>query len=574
MKKSIIKSILFLTIASLLGACGESFLEEEPKGFLGESNLQNEEGINAALVGAYALLDGMNIDGANTWSANPQNWIFGSVPSDDAYKGSEQTDFAEMTQLEIYQWSAGNSIMNDKWVSSYEGVVRANSTIRLLGGADLPDAVRDNLEGQARFLRAYYHFELYKVWGNVPYFTEADEDFVKSNEGVDPLGDAIADMTAAVNLLPATQDDAGRATKDAARAMLGKFYMYKYGESGSAADASSTKDNLDPVVASRALTPCFKDMFHTSTENNPAMIFSVQSSINDGGNSRNANWLNQLAFPAGSSFGCCGFHQPSQDLVNAYKVDANGLPMFDNYNDSELDPSTDAVDPRIDLTIGRDNVPYWDWDIHDASWIRDRAFSGPYSPKKFTHYKADPVSTGGWNNNAYNGINFSIIRLADAMLLLAEAEVILGNLSAAEDLVNAIRERAGNCAQGPFVDGGGAAVITDDINDPGIEWANYDVQPYPAGTFASNGSEFAMNAVRWERRLELALEGHRFFDLRRWGIAAEVLNKYTEYAAKTRSYYADAATYEARHRWYPIPTIQINANTRNGEQILKQNTGW
>src|SRR5690606_16725468 len=167
------------------------------------------------------------------------------------------------------------------------------------------------------------------------------------------------------------------------------------------------------------------------------------------------------------------------------------------------------------------------------------------------------------------------------------SEVLEGNLGSAEVLVNMIRERAGNCAQGeafridykdladPTDDDttavAGKDVIVADIDNPLITWANYEVQTYPTGTFESEGPEFAMEAVRWEGRLELALEGHRLFDLRRWGTAEEVLNAFTEKAAETRTYYENAETYTAKHRWYPIPTTQILANTRNGVQLIKQN---
>jgi hypothetical protein len=583
MKKSIIYNLVFML---LLWACSSSFLEEPPRGFLAESQLESEAGVNTALLGAYSLLDGMNLDNNNTWSANPWNWQFGTITSDDSYKGSEQTDFPEMTQLEIYQWTSGNAIMNDKWVQSYEGVNRANSTLKLLAKVtDISDADKKRIEGESRFLRAYYHFELYKVWGNVPYFTEEDEEFIKSNVGVDPLGDAIKDVEAAVPLLPATQAQRGRVDQFAAKAFLGKLYMYL-----ETPDAAKAKAQLDPVVNAKSLAPCLKDIFQTATENHEEALFSVQASTNDGGNSRNANWLNQLAFPAGPAFGCCGFMQPSQDLVNAYKVGADGLPEldFDTFDDADLDPENDFVDPRIDLTIGRDGVPFLDWGVHAPNWIRDRAFSGPYSPKKHIHYKAEPVSTGGWNNNANNGINYPVIRLADAILLLAEAEVLLGNVPRAEELVNMVRVRAGNCAQGAWVkvpDGAdegdapdetfsGTEVIASkaDINGSHNDWAKYKVEPYPTGTLTA---ENAMAAVRYERRLELALEGHRFFDLRRWKIAAQVLNNFVTKTKASRSYYNDAATYdETKHRWFPIPQNQINANTIGGEQILKQHPQW
>src|SRR5690606_32709495 len=132
---------------------------------------------------------------------------------------------------------------------------------------------------------------------------------------------------------------------------------------------------------------------------------------------------------------------------------------------------------------------------------------------------------------------------------------------------------------GPITNGAGDAitgtdVIIDDIDSPTITWANYEVKPYPLGTFAAQGTDYAMNAVRWERRLELALEGHRLFDLRRWGIAAEVLNAFTAKAAQSRTYYENAETYTEKHRWYPIPTTQILANTKGGEQLIKQNPGY
>lgn len=577
-RKYLIYSSFIVLALAVGGACSSSFLDEKPQGFLSEETLKSEDGVDAALIGAYSLLDGMNLDDNNTWSANPWNWILGSVPTDDAYKGSEQTDFPEITQIEIYQWSAGNAIMNDKWVQSYEGIKRANNTLKLMAETEgIAEEKQKTIEGEARFLRAYYHFELYKVWGNVPYFTEADgEKYIKSNVGVTPLADAIADVEAAIPLLPETQKERGRVDRFAARAFLGKMYLYQ--DNVDAGVAAKAKEQLDIVVDAKKLAPCLKDVFQVPGENHEEVLFSVQASTNDGGNSRNANWLNQLAFPAGPVFGCCGFHQPSQDLVNAYKVDEDGLPDmdFDTSNDADFNATVDFVDPRIDLTIGRDGVPFLDWGVHAPNWIRDRNFSGPYSSKKHIHYKTDGTTSGGWNNNAYNGINYPIIRLADAILLLAEAEVILGNLDKAEELVNKIRIRARGCAQGPASDDiTGPDVITDDIKDGGITWAKYEVRPYPDGTFEANGPEFARNAVRMERRLELALEGHRFFDLKRWGIAADVLNKFVEKTKASRTYYSDADTYDnIKHRWYPIPQAQIEANTVNGERILKQNDPW
>jgi hypothetical protein len=340
---------------------------------------------------------------------------------------------------------------------------------------------------------------------------------------------------------------------------------------------AQAKAMLDPIVNATALSPCQRDVFEYESENDPEALFSVQMSLSNDAQARNSNWLNQLAQPniSGGVTTCCGFHQPSQNLVNAFKVDANGLPLLDTFNDAPLDPDDDVVDPRLDLTVGRDDVPYWDWAIHGPSFIRSRSYSGPYSPKKMQPYNTSPLVAGGWNGKANNGVNVPIIRLADAMLLLAEAEVQLGNLGRAEELVNMIRVRAAGCAQGPLATG--SASVLNDINSGLITWADYDVKPYPVGTFVDEGADFARKAVRFERRLELALEGHRFFDIRRYddmepGYAANLLNAFT--ADVERGYYEEAEAYEAKHRWFPFPTQQVQLSIVNGEPTLKQNEGW
>ncbi len=594
MKKSIIiQSALVLAVLSTIWSCKDSFLDLNPQGSISNADLSNEIGVENALIGAYSMLDGYNLNDQNQWTADPVNWIMGSVPSDEAYKGSEQGDIGEITEIETYQWSAGNSMLNQRWLQYYEGIKRCNSTIVLLTDTEgIPSATAQRIEGEARFLRAYYHFELFKAWGNVPYYTDEDlrnNEFNKSNENVDPLGDAIADVQEAVNLLPDEQADGGRVNKKAAQAYLGKLLLYN-------GDHAGAKTQFDPVVNSTSLAPCLRDLFHTTTENHEEALFSVQMSASTDAQARNGNWLNQLAYPQDGGFGCCGFHQPSQNLVNSYKVDANGLPLLDDFNDSDLDPENDVVDPRLDLTVGRDDVPYLDRGYHSPTWIRSREYSGPYSPKKNKPFSTEPIPGGGWNGAANNGVNVPIIRLGDVILMLAECEVELGNLDRAEELVNMIRERAGNCAQGPIyqidnygtpsadtlkdADGNyqivntGADAITDDLSNPEIGWATYDVQEYPAGTFTANGADFAREAVQFERKLELALEGHRFADLQRWGVAAEVLNQYIAEEQSKRPYLASAATYAEKHRWFPIPTIQIQLSRTAEGQALQQNPGW
>jgi hypothetical protein len=320
------------------------------------------------------------------------------------------------------------------------------------------------------------------------------------------------------------------------------------------------------------LEETFHNVFAVQHDNGPETILAYQASSNDGNpNGNNGNYSDRLNFPhSGSPLGCCGFHQPSQNLVNVFQVDANGLPLLDgSWNDAEaadITPTT-PVDPRLDWTTGRDGVPYLDWGIHEAGWIRARQFAGPYSPKKTIYEKnSGAMSAVGWQNTQLHSMNFHILRYADVMLMLAEAEVEVGSLENARSLVNEIRLRAGQSAQGP--DGGDVQVSIDDAS---ITWANYQI-----GTYDSPWTDqaAAREAVRMERRLELAMEGHRLFDLKRWGIAKDVLNAYVTKEKTRREYLSAAVTFEDRHMLYPLPITQIELSTVDGVEQLAQNPGW
>jgi len=586
MKKSIIyRGSFFALVFAAAWACSDSFLNRKPLGVYDQNALSNKAGTEAQLIATYHMLSGYNLDNQNTWASNPVNWVFGSIDTDDAYKGSESTDDpGGFTATETYNWSAGMINLTDKYVPSYEGVRRANTTITLLAASkDVSDADKARIRGEALFLRAWFHFELYKVFTNVPYYRENDYgDYKKTNVGVDVVAECITDMTEAIGLLPATQSDVGRVNQISAAAFLGKLYMFKN-------DYANAKIQFAKVLAARTLNPCFKTVFTMSGENTSESIFSVQANINDNNQARNANWLNQLAYPVGpaGSFGCCGFHQPSQNLVNAFRVNGAGLPLNDNSSDQIPGPA-DLVDPRLDLTVGRDGVPYYDWGVHAASWIRSRSYSGPYSPKKYMQYKSDPASNGGWNANATSAVNVQLIRLSDVMLMMAEADVETGDLAGATALVNQVRTRAAGCAQGPAT--GSNDVIISNLAGASA-YAAYKVSPYPS-TFAS--ADIAREAVRLERRLELALEGHRFFDLKRYTkmdpaysptdinhfYMKKVLDNFTATESSrantvtNRPYLAGAAKIEEKHLSFPLPSNQVQLGLEGGKSTLVQNPGW
>jgi hypothetical protein len=572
--------------AGLIIGCSDSFLDGPPQGSLDEVTLSNPAGVEANLIASYRVLGGW-FAGVGGWGAASSNWPFGSITSDDAYKGSENLDQPDANDLELYLWSlpGAHNYLNDKWRSQWEGVSRTNSTIRLLNTvlANDPGAMgpvqANGIRGEALFLRAHYHFEAWKIWGNVPYYKEDDTDFRKSNVGVDVIANVLADLDEAINLLPDTprNGEVGRVTRWTARAYKGRVQAYTNDWQGALTTLREVR-NSGPY----ALEQNYHRVWTGFAEfaNGPETILAFQASANDGNpEGDNANWGERLNFPhGGSPFGCCGFHQPSHNLVNFFRTDANGLPLPltqpNNWNtigtNLTAEVSADLpLDPRLDWTVGRDGVPYKDWGAHASGWIRDPSFGGPYSPKKNVHEQASGAESAvGWVPTQLNSVNLHLYRYADMLLLLAEAEVEVGSLENAREIVNQIRARAAAGAQGPGTDAGSISVP---IDHPSITWADYRVGLYEQ-PWANQAT--AREAVRIERRLELAMEGHRYFDLRRWGQLQDVLNSYVQTERARIPNLQSAGSLENRHQWYPIPNIQIQLSRVDGQDRLVQNDGW
>ena len=556
-----------------------------PQGKLDERSIRTRAGVEGTLIAAYRSLD-CTTSTSSDWGCAASNWVWGSVASDDAYKGSEATDQPPIDQIEEFHWQTPDAqdYLNTKWRATYEGVVRANATLRLLkevqeqSPTEIPAADAAGIAGEAIFLRAHYHFEAWRMWGNIPYYREDDTDPRKANESsAAVVADLLKDLDSAIVLLPATprMDQKGRATKWTAMAYKGRVQVY----AGQWAAALTT---LRDVQASGvyALETSFDHVWtgFKEFENGKETIFAYQASANDGEPSgNNANWGERLNFPhSGSHFGCCGFHQPSQNLVNFYQVDGSGLPLAltdPNWNARNTNftaaDNTVPVDPRLDWTVGRDGVPFKDWGPHQPGWIRAPAYGGPYSAKKNIHEKASGAESNvGWVNTQLNSVNIHLFRYADLLLMLAEAEVEAGSLENARTIVNEIRTRAGVKVQGP---GTNSLNIAVPLGDPSVTWANYQIGTYNSPWTDQN---FARTAVRYERRLELAMEGQRFFDLRRWGIFQQVLNDYLAVEKNRRLYLAQAQPVTERHHLYPIPSRQIELSKVNGTPQLQQNPGW
>jgi len=598
-------AVLMLSVAGMYGC--QNFLDDAaaPQGTLNSESLANLAGVQGSLIAAYRSLDCNNAT-ANDWGCAASNWVWGSSTSDDAYKGSEATDQPPIDQIEEFHWDNADAegYLNTKWRSMYEGVVRANATLRLLKSVqtsnpteiDAPTAA--NIEGQALFLRAHYHFEAYRMWGNIPYYKEDDEDFRKANgDTTAALTAILADLDAAITKLPASQGaDKGRATSWTAKAYKGKVQVY-------AKDWTGAKTTLTDVVNNGpyALETSFDHVWtgFQTLQNGPETIFAYQASANDGEPSgNNANYGERLNFPhSGSPFGCCGFHQPSQNIVNSFLVDASGLPLelsnpggWNASNANFVGGNLAPVDPRIDWTVGRDDVPFKDWGMHAAGWIRAPAYGGVYSPKKNVDEKASNAeSTVGWVPTQLNNVNIHIYRFAEAMLLLAEADVETNDLAGARTLVNLIRTRAGAKVQGCGLPSDATAAAAEvakwpvcagdtrmavNMGDP-HPWANYQIGLY--GPFASQAA--ARAAVHMEEKLELAMEGQRFFNLRRYPPSngddyITVMNAYIAVEKTRRSQLNAAEAVVAKHRWFPIPEIQRELSKVGDVSRLTQNAGW
>lgn len=435
------------------------------------------------------------------------------------------------------------------------------------------------------------------MWGKIPYYYETDTDYRKPNDlSVTAVGQAIiTDLNTAIGLLPATprNGEVGRATSWTATAYKGRVQVYL----GLWSDALTT---LRAVQTSGvyALEASYDRVWTAFPQfaNGKETIFAYLASVNDGEpNGQNGNWGETLNFPhGGSPFGCCGFHQPSQNLANFYATDAaTGLPKaftspatWNNRDSVWVASITDTLDPRIDWTIGRDRVPYKDWGMHDTLWIRSRSYGGRYSPKKNAHEKSSgQQSQVGWNAAQLNSVHIHLYRYADMLLMLAEAEVEAGTIANAQAIVNQIRTRAGVTGQGCGAGSTNTALVAryptcagDDriavpLTDASIRWATYRVGLY---TTPWPDVATAREAVRLERRLELGMEGQRFFDLRRYGeaTATATINGYLTKELTRRTYKTAQAPYESRNNFYPIPQIEIDLSKVAGADRLTQNPGW
>ena len=567
--------ILNIAVAIFLLAstsCNESFLEPSPQGQLTSSQLNSSNGVEQLLIGAYGMLNGNRSGTWGNYASAPSQWLFGEVVADDAHKGSASDDITSMKKKKKMVPNSTNDQLETLWIRSYEGVASCNSVLRALvtlqagDGEKFGDQRAKEIEAEAKMLRAHYYFLLRRAFVKVPYIDEkaATADAAVTPNDTDVYPQIQADIEFAIANLPSgkTKGDVGRMNKAIAQAYLGKVLLYQNKQPEALTLFQTVMSALPDLTA----IP-FENNFQTETENGPEAIFAVQHAV-DGSVNENANVGDMLGGYYGNApVTCCGFYQPTIDLVNAFKVDANGLPMLDNsYRTnpyiSDLQAAGDKsgykldttirFDPRLDYTVARRGVQFRDWGVMPGDgWIRDPAFSGPFLAQKHTINRSEFGSQTVSGAEYVTGLNVNVIRLADVYLMAAECYIAAHDLDNARKLVNKVRERASELAPKKTAYGNNAA--------------NYQV-----GQYASFPDEaYATKAVHFERRLELALEGHRFYDLVRWGTLKEAKESYSAFEGTYLPAFGNIVV-NPNNNYFPIPQSQIDRSLGT----LKQNDGY
>lgn len=570
------KKILYsvLTVLALVGttSCSDFLDDQKPQGVLDSETVKEPSNVDNLVISAYAVFTT-----AEDINSSFSMWNF-DVRSDDAYKGGNGTSDGDVFhQLEIEQGVlTTNWNINDMWVRLYNCISRVNSAISVLETTSDSYQLKAQRLGEMKFLRAYAHFLLKRLYKNIPFIMDANlkqEDYntLSNTEFTNDEGwqQIINDVEYAYSVLPVKQTDKGRPSKAAAAAFLTKAYLYKaYRQDNPKTNEVTTINREDllkvieysnPDIYSAGgfdLEPDFHNNFRPETqyENGVESIWAMQYSINDGTKYGNLNWSYGLIVPniPGVTDGGCDFYKPSQNLVNAYRTDADGHPFIDTFNNKDYDLTQDA-DPRLFLTVGLTGLPYefnskYMMDA-SATWSRSNGLYGYYVTLK---QNVDPdcgyLVKGSWWGTPMNRIVF---RYADVLLERAEAYAQLNETGEAIKLVNEIRKRAKQST----------GMIANYPSDYGVK---FNISTYN-GTYSQ---EDALKIVKMERRLEMGMESERFFDLVRWGEAEKVLNKYFAEEANKCSIYGDAHFTANKNEYLPIPFSQVAASNGHYTQNI------
>ncbi len=547
---------IFIALFAILAlqSC-EKVLDVAPQGAVAEGTL-NADFVDKLVTAAYSGLAAHFFGNDESFAGPSTNWIM-DVRADDSYKGGGSiADRSDIHQLETATFDPTNYAVFQKWRNNMFGIERCNLAIReilALEDATYPKVVRI---AEMQLLRGVFHMDLKRNFNQIPYLTENSEPTTTSNIefSSEELWTKIeADFQAAFDALPTSQTETGRVNKYVAAAFLCKVQI----ETQQWQKAIASADFV--IAGPYALLPEFEDLATLEFESGSESVFTVQySTANIFANHNWSNLLNSTAGPgidAGAYASGDDFYHGSQNLINTFRTSPDGLPLFNTFNDTDVETGSysGTLDPRVDFTFGRIGIPWKGTAVYDASWIRSTDYYPGFSSKKHVVAPDDPNVHNSWPWAA-SGLNFNLIRYAEVLLWKAEALIESGDPGLARDLINQVRDRAKNSTY---------------VKQLGTNFdaANYLINPYPADNW---DVVYARQALRFERRLELAMEGHRMYDLVRWGIAPQVMNEYFTTEALKKEYYSGSNFVTNKHEYLPIPQGEIDL----APDLYRQNDGY
>ena len=488
--KKIYSTFIALTVS--LFACTD-YLDEVQQGRYSTAIFyKTAEHAELSLAGVYNAITFNSVNNAL--------WVFGDVVSDDAVKGGLSGDLSDALFLEQFSYSRSNEFLDKIWRQYYEGIARANFLLYHIGDIEMDEARKAEITGEAKFIRAYLYFNLVNIFGEIPLHIMPPLNPEDSGLPVSSVADVYAqietDLTEALDGLKAIPTKKGAASTGSAYGLLAKAHLFQE-EWQPALDAIALMEGLGIY----SLEEVYRNNFMDSTQNNAESIFEIQHM--KGQTPSLGSLLNQYFSPAEENG--YYFNQPTQDFVNEFETSPGAV-----------------VDPRLDYTVGRDGQKWLNGDDFDPSWS-----STGYLNKK--HIQPLREVSKGTKGDA--GLNYVFMRYAEVLLMKAEA---LNELSRPADAIaplNEVRKRARE-----------SYLFDKDL--PGF--GAVPVGLLPDVVSASQAS--VRNAIRHERRVELGMEFHRYFDLMRYGKAA------AEDALST-----DGFNYET-NRYFLIPQSELDTN--------------
>ncbi len=554
-KSNIVKAALGLAVAvspAFFSSC-DDMLDLAPQGSFSEAQLDSTS-IEGLLTSAYAGLECHFFGNNESFDGPITNWIF-DVRSDDAYKGGESLTMESwLHDLEMSVVRSNNVAVRDKWRNNFYAISRVHKAMRAIAGTSVEG--KESMLAELKTLRAYFYFDLIRVFKNIPYFDETVEDPSSVSPyqySRDEIFDFIKkDLRDAYLALPESQEDAGRFNKYVAAAIMAKLSAFTASVNNSSADWQDVITYSDYVIGSKKyeLYPNYLDMSKYENDNKYESILAIQFAATD--DHAHYNYCNILntTYSEGNLYGVGDdFFLGSQNLVNAFRTDENGLPYLTGTSgdvDNSVNVTSDYegnVDPRLDFTVGRIGFPFRGH-TYTSAWCRAYDLYGEYSGKKGLVAPEDPNNVTTFSPWGASPLNFILIRYADILLLKAEALIELNqDLDQARTLINEVRDKAKRSIDGTY-----SPVDLDPMR------ANYVVEPYPAEGWTQ---DYARRAVRMERRLELAMEGNRWFDLVRWGTVVDVVNNYMQNESKLRTYY-EGASMSSDDIYFPVPLEEVD----------------